>query len=59
MKKESTKSQFLQWRYRALVDRIQAVLDAGADYQTYTDIADGVNGSVKFIIKTDAVKAED
>ena len=42
-----------------LVDRIQAVLDAGADYQTYTDIADGVNGSVKFIIKTDAVKAED
>ncbi len=42
-----------------LVDRIQAVLDASADYQTYTDIADGVNGSVKFIIKTDAVKAED
>ena len=42
-----------------LVDRIQAVLDAGADYQTFTDIADGVNGSVKFIIKTDAVKAED
>lgn len=42
-----------------LIDRIQAVLDAGADYQTYTDIADGVNGSVKFIIKTDAVKAED
>lgn len=42
-----------------LVDRIQAVLDVGADYQTYTDIADGVNGSVKFIIKTDAVKAED
>ena len=42
-----------------LFDRIQAVLDAGADYQTYTDIADGVNGSVKFIIKTDAVKAED
>ena len=37
----------------------QVLLDAGADYQTYTDIADGVNGSVKFIIKTDAVKAED
>ena len=42
-----------------LMDRIQAVLDAGADYQTYTDIADGVNGSVKFIYKTDAIKAED
>ena len=39
-----------------LMDRIQAVLDAGEDYQTYTDIADGVNGSIKFIYKTDAVK---
>lgn len=41
-----------------LMDRIQAVLDAGADYQSYTDIADGVNGSVKFIFKTDAIKEE-
>lgn len=40
-----------------LLERIQAVLTAGEDYQTYTDIADGVNGSVKFIYKTDAVKA--
>ena len=39
-----------------LMDRIQAVLDAGEDYQTYTDIADGVNGSIKFIYKTDAIK---
>lgn len=42
-----------------LLDRLQAVLDAGEEYQSYTDIADGVEGSVKFIIKTDAVKAED
>lgn len=41
-----------------LMDRIQAVLDAGADYQTYTDLAEGVNGSVKFIYKTAAVKAD-
>ena len=41
-----------------LMDRIQAVLDAGEDYQTYTDIADGVNGSIKFIYKTDAVKED-
>lgn len=40
-----------------LLERIQAVITAGEDYQTYTDIADGVNGSVKFIYKTDAVKA--
>ena len=38
-----------------LIERIQAVLDAGTDYQTYTDIADGTNGSVKFIYKTDAI----
>ena len=42
-----------------LLDRIQAVLDAGADYQSFTDIAEGVDGSVKFIIKTDAIKVED
>jgi putative membrane protein len=41
-----------------LIDRIQAVLNAGADYQSYTAVADDVNGSVKFIIKTAAVKAE-
>ena len=41
---------------KPLIERMQAVIDAGADYQTYTDIADGVNGSVKFIYKTAAVK---
>ena len=41
-----------------LVERIQAVLDAGADYQTYTDLADGVDGSVRFVYKTAAVKAD-
>lgn len=41
------------------MDRVQAILDAGEAYQSYTDIADGVNGSVKFIYKTDAIKAED
>ncbi len=42
-----------------LMDRLQEVLDAGEDYQSYTGIADGVNGSVKFIYKTDAIKAEE
>ncbi len=41
-----------------LVERIQAVLDAGADYQTYTDLADGMDGSVRFVYKTAAVKAD-
>jgi putative membrane protein len=41
-----------------LLDRIQAVKDAGESYETYTAIAKDVNGSVKFIYKTDAIKAE-
>lgn len=39
-----------------LVERIKAVLDAGEGYQAYTNIADGVNGSVKFVYKTEAIK---
>ena len=40
------------------VDRLEAVLQAGKDYKTFTRISDGMDGSVKFIIKTDGVKAE-
>lgn len=41
---------------KPLLERMQAVIDAGSEYQTYTDIADGVNGSVKFIYKTAAIE---
>lgn len=41
-----------------LIERMQAVLDAGKEYQSYTDIADGVSGSVKFIYKADAIKTK-
>ncbi|MGN0350425.1 MAG: hypothetical protein ACI4ES_02150 [Roseburia sp.] len=44
---------------KELVNRLQEVLDAGETYQSYTEVADGVNGSVKFIYKTAAVKAEE
>ena len=44
---------------KPLASRLQAVLDAGEDYQSYTDVADGVNGSVKFVYKLDAIKAAD
>lgn len=44
---------------KPLTDRLQAVLDAGEDYQTFTSVADGVNGSVKFIYKLDSIKADD
>jgi putative membrane protein len=41
---------------KPLTDRLQAMLDAGADYQTFTKLSDGVNGSVKFIYKMDSIK---
>ena len=40
-----------------LLDRIDAVVQAGEDYTTFTGLAKDQVGSVKFIIKTDAVKA--
>lgn len=39
-----------------VVDRLQAVSDAGKEYNTFTKLPKDVDGSVKFIIKTDAVK---
>lgn len=44
---------------KPLTDRLQATLDAGEDYQTFTALADGVNGSVKFIYKLDSIKMAD
>lgn len=42
-----------------MADRMNAVIDAGNDYQTFTKLADGMQGSVKFIIETDGIKSED
>lgn len=42
---------------KPLTDRLQAVFHAAEEYQTFTGLADGVNGSVKFIYKMDAVKS--
>lgn len=39
-----------------VVDRINAISDAGDDYQTFTKLPENTKGSVKFIYKTDAVK---
>lgn len=44
---------------KPLTRRLQAVLDAGEDYQTFTALSDGVNGSVKFIYKLDSVKVKE
>lgn len=43
---------------KPLANRLQAMIDAGEDYQSYSDITDGANGSVKFIYKLDSIKEE-
>lgn len=39
-----------------VIDRIDAVFSAGNDYSTFTKLADGQEGRVKFIIRTGSVK---
>lgn len=43
---------------KTLLDRVDAVMDAGKSYHTFTKLSDGVDGSVKFIIRTEAIEAE-
>lgn len=44
---------------KELLDRIDAVVQAGEDYTTFTGLAKDQVGSVKFVIKTDAVKVSE
>lgn len=41
-----------------VVDRLKAVADAGKEYNTFTRLPEHVDGSVKFIIKTEAVEQQ-
>ena len=41
-----------------LVDRVKATVEVSKNYKSFAGIADGADGSVKFIYKTDEVKAE-
>lgn len=38
-----------------VIDRARAVVDEGEAYQTFTELAPGMKGSVKFLIETEAV----
>lgn len=42
-----------------VLNRLSAIVDAGQGYHTFTKLADGMDGSVKFIIRTEAVSAEE
>ena len=39
-----------------LADRIQALIDVSRDYRSYTEISGGVDSSVKFVFRTEAVE---
>ncbi len=39
-----------------LTGRLQAILDAGNEYQSFSSISDDSAGSVKFIYRTEAIK---
>lgn len=41
-----------------VIDRIDALKDAGDRYNTFSGLQEGTEGSVKFIYKTDGIKAE-
>lgn len=43
---------------KPFTDKLQAVIDAGEEYQTYSVIADGQTGSVKFIYKLASIDAK-
>lgn len=44
---------------KALLNKLTAVVNAGKDYQTFTKVSDGTTGTVKFILRTEAVKADE
>lgn len=39
-----------------VTDRLKAVADAGKEYNTFTELPEGVDGSVKFVIRTEGVR---
>lgn len=43
---------------KPFTDKLQAIIDAGEEYQTYSAIADGQTGSVKFIYKLASIDAK-
>ncbi len=44
---------------KELLNKLEAVTEAGKEYQTFTKVADGTKGSVKFILRTEAIEAEE
>ena len=44
---------------KTLLNKLEAVVNAGKEYQSFTRVAKGTKGSVKFIFRTEAIKTEE
>ncbi|MGI6020707.1 MAG: hypothetical protein ACOX71_04435 [Lachnospiraceae bacterium] len=44
---------------KGLISRLKAIKQAGEEYKIFSDLADGVGGSVRFIYKTGEIKSDD
>ncbi len=44
---------------KSLLQKLEAVENAGESYQTFTKLAKGTTGSVKFILRTESIKAQE
>ncbi len=45
--------------FKGLLDRLEAICDAGRDYRSFSGIHDSMDGEVKFIIETASIEKED
>ncbi len=45
--------------FKALLDRVRAVAEAGREYKNFSGIGKGMDGDVKFVIETESVTKED
>lgn len=52
-------ADLLEGDLKQIMTRLKAILDVSKDYNNYSGIRDGMDGSVKFIYKTDSVQAKD
>ncbi|WP_458863670.1 hypothetical protein [Acidaminobacterium chupaoyuni] len=43
---------------KGLTDRLKALVDVSEEYQSFTGVADGMDGSVEFIYRTDSIEAQ-
>lgn len=44
---------------KSILDRLDAIIEAGKQYKSFSGLGAGMDGEVKFIIETDAVKKEE